>query len=88
MTKAVEPRLLTAKDAAAYLSLPVAAVRRMLDGRVVIGGRTRWDRQALDALLDGRSPDAALMPANSNDTDAEAALARFLATPRHAPRHP
>lgn len=54
MTKAVEPRLLTAKDAAAYLSLPVAAVRRMLDGRVMIGGRTRWDRQALDALLDGR----------------------------------
>ena len=84
----IPPRLLTAEDAAAYLSLPVAAVKRLLDGRVVISGRTRWDRCALDALLDGRAPDAALMPANSNETEADAALARFLATPRHAPRNP
>lgn len=81
------PRLLDAKGAAAYLSLPVAAVQRMLEGRVTIDGRVRWDRVALDAWLDGRPPSAALSPpANQNDTDADLALARFLAPSRHAPR--
>lgn len=82
---AVAPRLLTAEAAAAYLALPVAAVRRLLQGRVVIDGRTRWDRQALDAWLDGRPASPSLSPpANSNATEADQALDRFLATQGHA----
>ena len=41
------PRLLDQKSAAEYLSLPAAVVGRMATGRVLIDGRTRWDRVAL-----------------------------------------
>lgn len=72
--------------AAAYLCIPLAAVRRLSAGRVRIDGRTRWDRVALDAWLDEQRNVKAQSPANENLTEADAALARFLETPRHAPR--
>ena len=96
MTNAVRPlpapRLLDDRAAAAYLSLPVAALKRLgaAQGRVIIDGRVRWDRVALDAWLDGQSGGVATSPATippavAND-DPEAALDRFLADQRHPPR--
>jgi hypothetical protein len=83
-----EPRLLDQAAAAAYLSLPLAAVRRLGAGRVRIDGRVRWDRVALDAWLDEQRGLRAQSPANENLTEADAALARFTEGPRHAPRRP
>lgn len=82
------PRLLDAAAAAAYLSLPVTAVRRLAAGRVMIDGRVRWDRVALDAWLDEQRGASVQSPANENTSQADAALASFLATARHAPRRP
>lgn len=86
----VDARLLTAEAAAVYLSLPVAAVRRLAAGRVVLDGRARWDRLALDAWLDERfRPAPAALPANENASEADLALARFLeAQPDAARRSP
>lgn len=84
----MSPRLLDQKSAAEYLALPLAAVRRLTAGRVMIDGRTRWDRVALDAWLDERRGVRVAAPANENQTEADAALARFLETARHAPRRP
>ena len=83
-----EPRLLDQNAAARYLSLPLAAVRRLAAGRVSIDGRVRWDRVALDAWLDEQRGVRAQSPANENLTDADAALARFTEASRHAPRRP
>jgi hypothetical protein len=80
------PRLLTERDAAAYLSIPVAGVRRITAGRVVLDGRVRWDREALDEWLDGlrgRWPESA---ANQNQSKADAALAGWIADKTNAPR--
>jgi len=82
------PRLLDVRAAAAYLSLPVKAVQRLTAGRVLIEGRVRWDRVALDAWLDEQRGVRVHSPANENQTEADAALARFLEAPRHAPRRP
>lgn len=83
-----EPRLLDQAAAAEYLSMPLAVVRRLATGRVRIDGRVRWDRLALDAWLDEQRGVKAELPANENLTEADAALARFLETSRHAPRRP
>ncbi|HZR87924.1 MAG TPA: hypothetical protein VFB02_14030 [Bradyrhizobium sp.] len=65
------PRLLTDAEAAAYLSLPKAALARVPIGRVSIAGRIRWDRVALDAWLDGlRGVVSVVSPANKSDADA------------------
>jgi hypothetical protein len=80
------PRLLTERAAAEYLSIPVAGVRRIAAGRVVLDGRVRWDRLALDEWLDamrGRAPTSA---ANQNQTKADAALAEWLADQTNAAR--
>ena len=45
-------RLMTLEDAAAYLAIPKAAVKRLPVHPVNVGGRLRWDRNALDAWLD------------------------------------
>lgn len=82
------PRLLTAEAAAAYLSIPVAAARRMLVGRTNIDGHIRWDRAAIDAHLDGRPAAGVLSPANCNEDEADAALARAREAQRHAARRP
>lgn len=79
------PRLLTEADAAEYLSLPRAAVRRLPEGRVLINGHVRWDRVKLDQLLDG-APSPVAKSSPSNDDDAEAALDRFLEDQGHAAR--
>lgn len=81
------PRLLTDKAAAAYLSIPVACVRRMMEGRVQINGRVRWDRVALDRMLDGE-PAKAVSVANENLSDADADLAAFIQSRPHAARRP
>jgi len=82
------PRLLTEKAAAAYLSLPLACMRRLPEGRVIIDGRLRWDRLALDAWLDGNRRPGVQSSANENLTEADAALDRFLETQRHAAGRP
>ena len=84
------PRLLDDRAAAAYLSLPVAALKRLRQGRVLIDGRVRWDRLALDAWLDGQAAGVAPMapaavPAVLQD-DAETALDRWIADQRHVAR--
>jgi hypothetical protein len=78
------PRLLTAGLVAAYLSIPVAAAKRMTIGRTQIDGRVRWDRVAIDAHLDGTPAPGVLLAANANETEADAALERFLEAQRHA----
>jgi hypothetical protein len=78
----IAPRLLDETEAAAYVGVPLKAFRRDPIGRVVVCGRVRFDRFAIDAHLDnlsGLKPD--LRPSVVED-DPEAALARFLAGPR------
>ncbi len=95
----IAPRLLTAREAAAYLQLPVKTFERLRLGRVALGAAVRYDRFALDAHLDalsglppqsGPTP-AARAPSADND-DPEAALDRFMARhpdlPRTAARRP
>lgn len=74
----LRPRLLTPEQAAAYLNLPVATVVREGWGRVQLGIYTRYDVNALDALLDERSGLTAQSDPSA-DNDAEAALDRFIA---------
>lgn len=83
------PRLLTERAAADYLSLPVAEVRRLTIGRVSVNGRVRFDRLALDRWLDGDRPAPQVSPSNENTSEADAALAAFIASHPHvAPGRP
>lgn len=83
----IPPRLLTLEQVAHYLSLPLAAARRLDFGRRSIAGHLRFDRHAIDAHLDGESANLP-NPVPAND-DPEAALARFLErTPTVARRSP
>lgn len=61
-------RLMTDDEAAAYLSIPKAALRRMTVGRVNVGGRWRWDRKALDADLDQKAGLVAPVPPSTGST--------------------
>jgi len=80
------PRLLTERAAAEYLSLPLAGVRRITAGRVVLDGRVRWDRLALDAWLDGIGARSSSSAANQNMTGPDAALEQWLADTQNAAR--
>lgn len=80
------PRLLTEKAAADYLSLPVAGVRKIVAGRVVLDGRVRWDKVALDEWLDSMAGKVAPNAANQNLSAPDAALAGWLADQTNAPR--
>jgi hypothetical protein len=81
------PRLLTETQAAEYLGVPKASLKRLAVGRVPIDGRIRWDRHALDHWLDDMGGLSAPSTANANQTEAEAALDRFFSDQRHAARH-
>lgn len=83
---ATVPRLLTERDAAAYLSIPVAGVRRLSAGRIVLDGRVRWDRVALDEWLDAQLARGPQSAANQNLTKADAALAGWIADEKNATR--
>lgn len=81
-----EPRLLTEDQAAAYLNLPAASVRRLPFGHVRLGTRHRYDRKVLDAHLDRMAGlDSAPEP-NVNEADAE--LAQFIADHPDVARRP
>lgn len=80
----LKPRLLTEDQAAAYLNVPAAEVRRQGWGRIRLGIHTRYDVNALDARLDELTGLAANV--EHHDNDAEAALARFTANRSHASR--
>lgn len=68
----MQPRLLSRMDAAAYLGIhPATLDRRVasgdLPGPIRVAGLRRWDREALDRIIDGvarrsryRDPDEAL----------------------------
>lgn len=71
------PRLLEAAEAAAYLNVPVKAFVREPIGRVLICGRIRYDRVALDEWLDERRGCAPVLGDGHSEDDADAALARF-----------
>ncbi len=80
------PRLLTADQAAIYLSLPKATVVREGIGRIRLSAFTRYDIRAIDAWLDGLSGLSKTnmtqpAPSAAND-DAEAAFDRFV---EHSP---
>lgn len=77
-------RLISAKDAAAYFSMPVKAFERLGVGRVCFGTRILYDRHALDAHLDGLSGLSSSRFAAPEANDAEAALDRFTYGLRHA----
>lgn len=81
-------RLMTEGEAADHLRIPKSELKRLTVGRVPINGRIRWDRVALDHWLDGLAGLSAPMPANANQTEAEAALDRFITDQRHAPGCP
>lgn len=80
-----EPRLLTEKEAAEYLRLPVTEVRKLAFGHVILGTKHRYDRKALDAHLD-RLAGLAPQSAANQDDDPEAELARFIADHPNAAR--
>lgn len=82
------PRLLTEREAADYLRLPRASMRRLLEGRLILDGRVRWDRRALDTWLDRESGIATFNVANDDRDEAESALNDWLAHKKHAPRRP
>lgn len=72
----LSPRLLSAKEAAAYFQLPVTRFERLHVGRVCFGAKVLYDRVALDAYLDGIAGLDSRSGISPSD-DAEAALARF-----------
>lgn len=81
--RAIQPRLLTAEQAAQYLGgVPVAEVERQAVGRVRWGRSWRYDRFAIDRKLDelaGLKPATPPEAETVAENDAEAALARFQA---------
>jgi predicted component of type VI protein secretion system len=81
----VTARLMTETEAAEYLSLPVASVKKLAVGRVRLGSRTRFDRRALDAHLDALS---GLSTPTLSDDDMDAEFDRFAATLNRPARHP
>jgi hypothetical protein len=82
----VTARLLTDRAVADYLSLPLTCARKVMAGRVMLEGKIRWDRVALDAWLDALRGSAPHAPANANMTGPDAALAQFLAGSQDAAR--
>ncbi|WP_419254460.1 helix-turn-helix domain-containing protein [Caulobacter sp. ErkDOM-YI] len=82
-TPALQPRLLTAEEAAAYLNIPKATLVRHAWGIVKVGMFRRYDRYALDAHLDGigglNTPAQRAVNGVGGPEDPEAALDRFLA---------
>jgi hypothetical protein len=85
LDQSILPRLLTAREAAAYFRLSVARFRQLRLGEVSLGSKVLYDRHALDAYLDRVS---GLDRVNSPSDEAEVALARFAARPRRTPRDP
>lgn len=85
MTGGLTPRLLCAKEAAAYFNLPVTVFERLRVGRVCFGPKVLYDRLALDAHLDALS---GLAPQSgpTSDNDPEAALDRFTIRSANAAR--
>jgi hypothetical protein len=85
------PRLLSAAQAAAYLSLPKAEVARLALGAVRLGRRVLYDRVAIDRELDARgglappSPPPAL---TADNDDPEAAFERSAPDLGDAARRP
>lgn len=77
MEQSMEPRLLTEQEAADYLGLPAATVRKLNFGHVRLGTRRRYDRKALDAHLDRVAGLDSSAELNVNKANAE--LARFIA---------
>lgn len=72
----MQPRLLTEQEAAEYLRVPAATLRKLSLGRVVLGTRHRYDRKALDIHLDRL---AGLETASSQSMEqADVELARFI----------
>jgi hypothetical protein len=83
---ALSPRLLRDRQAADYLGLSAAAVRRITAGRVLIDGHLRWDRHALDAWLDGESGLRTPAIQNGAGNAADDALEAWLAGKKNAAR--
>ena len=73
----MNPRLLTEAQAAQYLGLPVATVRKLPFGHVRLGTRHRYDRKALDSHLDRMAGLDSSSEPNVNKANAE--LAQFIA---------
>ena len=83
----LEPRLLKTKQAAEYLNIPEAEVKRLTFGRVQLGSKLLYDRHALDAELD-RLSGLESHDNRSNDNEAEAAFDRFTKDHGRASRSP
>jgi hypothetical protein len=81
----IEPRLLTARQAAAYLNMPITEVVRQGIGRLCFGARVLYDRTAMDMHLDHLSGVASGSTLESDDP--EIALERFTSRFSSAARH-
>jgi hypothetical protein len=68
-------RVLTASEAAHYLAMPVAAVRRMRIGEIKLGSSVRYDVKAIDLYLDQIG---GLSSSGIIRSSAEAALEKFV----------
>lgn len=79
-------RLIPAKEAAAYLSLPVKALERLGIGRICLGTKVLYDRVAIDRHLDALTGAPSPSPAPADNDDAEAAFERSCPNIRHAAR--
>jgi hypothetical protein len=82
----IEPRLLTARQAAAYLNMPITEVVRQAIGRLCFGTRVLYDRAAMDVHLDHLSGLAS--GSTLENDDPEIAFARFTSRFSPAARRP
>ena len=68
------PRLLSAEQAASYLSIPVAAFKRLAIGWVKLGNYIRYDRYAIDQWVDSVS---GILHTTGSITETSVALESF-----------
>lgn len=73
------PRLFDERQAAAYLSLPVISLKRLTCARVVVDGRLRWDRRALDAWIDQQTGLEVVTTSPDQPQDADAMCEAYFA---------
>lgn len=73
------PRLLGKAQVAQYLNIPLSSVNKLVVGRVIIDGRTRWDIAIIDRWLDELAGPAPNRSSSQDQSEAEIALERFLA---------
>ena len=86
LAMAADPRVLKVREAAAYLSISVAELKRFNVGRIHFGSSVRYDKNALDAYLDEQSGLTSRHATHIPSDDAEDAFDRSVPALPNAPR--